>query len=111
MKAASNGVLNCTVLDGWTYEVDWKNIGWTLDPKNIAESFYDILEKEIASFIFSEKPARHSSRVVGKNEKVNRIFQKISRPKECLKITKNFYTLIYIVLNLRFYFQNTKLRK
>ncbi|OGM25116.1 hypothetical protein A2962_02325 [Candidatus Woesebacteria bacterium RIFCSPLOWO2_01_FULL_39_61] len=47
MKALANGVLNCTVIDGWTYEVDWTDIGWTLDPKNIAESFYNTLENEI----------------------------------------------------------------
>lgn len=47
MKALANGVLNCTVLDGWTYEVDWTDIGWTLDPKNIAETFYNALENEI----------------------------------------------------------------
>ncbi|MBN1168448.1 alpha-glucan family phosphorylase [Candidatus Woesebacteria bacterium] len=47
MKAISNGVLNCTVLDGWTYEVDWKGIGWNIDPENVAEDFYDLLENEI----------------------------------------------------------------
>ncbi len=52
MKAISNGVLNCTVLDGWTYEVDWKAIGWTLDPTNVAESVYTTLEKEIVPLYY-----------------------------------------------------------
>lgn len=47
MKAISNGVVNCTVLDGWTYEVDWKGIGWILNPDNVAQDFYNLLEKEI----------------------------------------------------------------
>jgi starch phosphorylase len=47
MKAISNGVLNCTVVDGWTHEVDWDGIGWTLNPKNIGENFYETLENEI----------------------------------------------------------------
>jgi len=47
MKAISNGVLNCTVLDGWTYEVDWTDVGWILGADNVAESFYNTLEKEI----------------------------------------------------------------
>lgn len=52
MKAIANGVLNCTVLDGWTYEVDWKGIGFVLDPQKTAESFYATLEGEIAPLFF-----------------------------------------------------------
>jgi starch phosphorylase len=47
MKAISNGVLNCTVLDGWTYEADWTDIGWVLDPNNVGDSFYTILKEQI----------------------------------------------------------------
>ena len=56
MKAMSNGVLNCTVLDGWTYEVDWDGLGWTLDPNNAADSFYDKLENEIAPLYYKRSP-------------------------------------------------------
>lgn len=52
MKAMANGVLNATVLDGWTYEVDWKGRGWVLDPKNVSDSFYDLLENEIAPLYY-----------------------------------------------------------
>lgn len=47
MKAIANGVLQCTVLDGWTYEVEWDGVGWVLDPQNTAKNFYEILEREI----------------------------------------------------------------
>ncbi len=53
MKAASNGVINLTVLDGWTYEVDWKGKGWVLNPQNLAEDFYDILENEVAPTFYN----------------------------------------------------------
>lgn len=52
MKAVSNGVLNCTVLDGWTYEVDWSETGWILDPNNVANSFYNFVEKDIAPLYY-----------------------------------------------------------
>ena len=52
MKASANGVLNCTVLDGWTYEVNWNGAGWILDPENVAESFYQKLSSEIAPLFY-----------------------------------------------------------
>jgi len=52
MKAISNGVLNCTVIDGWTHEVSWDGIGWTLNPKSVGESFYEILENEIVPLYY-----------------------------------------------------------
>jgi len=47
MKAISNGVLHCTVADGWAAEVGWRDIGWELQAENMAESFYQTLETEI----------------------------------------------------------------
>lgn len=47
MKAISNGVLQCTIPDGWAAEVTWDGIGWTLDPDKTAASLYEKLEKEI----------------------------------------------------------------
>jgi glycogen phosphorylase len=52
MKAISNGVLQCTVLDGWTYEVNWDGVGWVLDPQNITENFYTKMEAEIAPLYY-----------------------------------------------------------
>ena len=43
MKAISNGVLQITVEDGWTSEVDWSNVGWTLDSDNLTKSLYEKL--------------------------------------------------------------------
>jgi starch phosphorylase len=47
MKALSNGVLQCTIADGWANEVNWDGLGWTLEPGATAESLYDLLETQI----------------------------------------------------------------
>ncbi len=47
MKAALNGVLQCSTNDGWVREVDWTNVGWLLDSQHISESLYQTLEREI----------------------------------------------------------------
>lgn len=47
MKAISNGVLQCTVPDGWAHEVDWNGIGWTLNSQGVAEEVYSKLENDI----------------------------------------------------------------
>ena len=77
MKAISNGVLNCTVLDGWTYEVDWEGIGWTLNPENVGKSFYDLLENEIAPLYYerAEDEIPH---------------EWLARMKKSIEISKNF---------------------
>lgn len=47
MKAALNGVLQCSTNDGWVREVGWKDIGWILDNQKISESLYSMIEHEI----------------------------------------------------------------
>lgn len=59
MKAAANGVINFTVLDGWTYEVDWKDIGYVIDPTNSAESIYKTLEEEIVPTFYEKNGSEY----------------------------------------------------
>ena len=49
MKAISNGVLQCTVTDGWCREVDWsdESIGWALDHKRLTASFIETMKDKI----------------------------------------------------------------
>ena len=58
MKAGMNGVLNCSVLDGWWAEGYRPDIGWAigsgevykdeeLQDKIESEALYDLLEREI----------------------------------------------------------------
>ncbi len=57
MKASQNGVLLCTTLDGWTDEVSWEGIGWSLqegDGTSISTLVYDTLEKEVLP-LFSKR--------------------------------------------------------
>lgn len=53
MKAISNGVLQLTVEDGWSAEVDWHDIGWTLDGKHLSDSFYLRLAHDIVPMYYA----------------------------------------------------------
>lgn len=55
MKALSNGVLQCTVPDGWGAEVEWQGIGWTLDSNQISESLYSQLENQIIPLYYQKE--------------------------------------------------------
>jgi starch phosphorylase len=54
MKAAANGVIQFTTLDGWTDEVDWYKIGWVIDENDPSESLYNYLENNIAPLYYSK---------------------------------------------------------
>lgn len=57
MKALSNGVLQCTVKDGWAHEVEWSELGWVLENENISQNFYELLETQIAPMFYSRDEA------------------------------------------------------
>ncbi len=79
MKAISNGVLQCTVNDGWAHEVDWNGIGWVLDPNNIANSFYNVVENEIV-------PLHYNRNAQGVPE------EWVGRMKKSIELSKQFST-------------------
>lgn len=60
MKAASNGVVQCTVPDGWAAEVDWAGTGWALSPNFTAENLYDLLEKEVIPTYYNKNSNGYS---------------------------------------------------
>ena len=53
MKAFANGVLQLTVEDGWAAEVEWNNLGWTLDSNHLSPTLYLRLEKDIVPLYYN----------------------------------------------------------
>lgn len=54
MKAVSNGVLQCTTLDGWTDEVAWQGKGWALSSADISQNFYQTLDSQIKPLFYQQ---------------------------------------------------------
>ncbi len=52
MKAIANGVLQLTVEDGWAAEVEWHDMGWSLDSNHLAPTLYLRLEKDIVPLYY-----------------------------------------------------------
>ena len=53
MKSALNGVLQCSINDGWMKELNWKNVGWLLDDSKVREDILDKIEKEITPLYYN----------------------------------------------------------
>ncbi len=63
MKAAANGVLNCSILDGWWVEGYSRDVGWAIGQGEIdpdpghqdhveSQALYDLLEKQILPLFY-----------------------------------------------------------
>ncbi len=52
MKAALNGALPLTTLDGWINEIALEDIGWPLNNCRVSEDAMDILEKKIVPIYY-----------------------------------------------------------
>ena len=74
MKAAANGVLNCSILDGWWVEGYSPDVGWAIgrgemygDPRYRtleSQALYDLLEKQIVPLFYdrTRQPAARMGR-------------------------------------------------
>ncbi|EKD76354.1 MAG: hypothetical protein ACD_43C00142G0001 [uncultured bacterium] len=58
MKAGANGVLQCSISDGWVDEVDLKDLGWILPNENTSGALYDLLEQQIAPLYYTRNSDR-----------------------------------------------------
>ena len=67
MKAAANGLLNLSILDGWWAEADYYNTGWAIgrgedyfdvnyQDKVESTSLYDLIEHEVVPSFYSRDP-------------------------------------------------------
>jgi starch phosphorylase len=67
MKAAANGALNCSVLDGWWAEAYDPDLGWAIGRGEVyddlkyqeeveSNAIYDLLEKEIVPLFYARGP-------------------------------------------------------
>lgn len=54
MKSGANGVLQCSVSDGWVDEVDLQDIGWILSETNTSDSLYHLLSSEIIPLFYDQ---------------------------------------------------------
>lgn len=55
MKSSANGVLQCSIPDGWLAEVNLEGTGWVLPPKNLAEELYKLLESDIVPLYYERE--------------------------------------------------------
>lgn len=92
MKAISNGVINCTVLDGWTYEVDWEGIGWNINPDKVAEDFYNLLENEIIPQYYERDGKNLPQKWVDRMRKSIKLASKFSAKKMLEDYEKYLYS-------------------
>lgn len=52
MKSGANGVLQCSVSDGWVDEIDLKDMGWILSNTDTSSHLYTILHDEIVPLYY-----------------------------------------------------------
>ena len=85
MKAAMNGVLNLSVLDGWWDEAPYQETGFVIGPATdyapdpeVADSLYDVLEKEVVPLFYTRDehgiPTGWVDRMVQSVSRIGRLF-------------------------------------
>ena len=93
MKAISNGVLQCTVADGWAHEVEWSEKGWVLDHQRLSESLYKTLEQDIVPLFFQRNAQGVPEQWVKKMQASIELVKQFSATRMVNEYKQVFYTL------------------
>lgn len=93
MKAASNGVLQLTVADGWAAEVDWANKGWVLDHQRLSNHLYELLEQEVIPTFYNRNHQNIPSTWVGMMDATRTIASNYSAQRMINQYWQNLYQL------------------
>ncbi len=65
MKAAANGVLQCSTPSGWVLEVDWENKGFMMSSENAGSELYELLEKQVIPLYYGRTSENIPDKWVG----------------------------------------------
>ena len=92
MKAALNGVLPLSTLDGWVAEANYFNVGWTLTNDNLSANIYSILKENIIPLYYRKDTNGISSKWIEmmKNSR-DMVINQFSGTKMLRKYFENFY--------------------
>ena len=91
MKAISNGVLQITVQDGWTSEVDWNSVGWTLNPDDLTSSLYEMLQNA-QNMYFQKNDRGFSEEWVSRMKASIELFDRFSTERMLREYREKLYT-------------------
>lgn len=93
MKAIANGVLQLSVEDGWTAEVDWHGLGWTLDGNHLSETLYFRLEEDIVPSYYDRNDQGIPEEWVTKMQKSIELAEQYSSTRMLNEYKTRFYGL------------------
>jgi len=92
MKAAANGVLQATVSDGWADEVDWLDMGWTLDPVDPGLHLLDLLEQQMQP-LFYDRPDGLPQQWIQRMRRTQKMSEQFSAARMLREYREKLYTL------------------
>ncbi len=92
MKAIANGVLQVTVQDGWTSEVDWNNLGWILKHDDLTTSLNEKLQ-EAQNMYFQKNDQGFSEEWVNRMKGSIELFERFSTERMFGEYQEKLYAL------------------